>query len=253
MRNKGIIRAFAIAMALVSLYQLLFTWKTWTIEKEAKAYANGDYKKEAHYLDSISNVEVYNFFWLRKYTYKECKEREINLGLDLKGGMNVILEVSVADAVRALSNYNPDPTFQQALSRAAQMQQNSQDDFITLFGRAFREIDANAKLAAIFRTPEMGSEISFDASNDEVLRVLRNKSNGAIDNAFNIIRTRIDRFGVVQPNIQQLETKGRILVELPGVNEPDRVLKLLQGSANSGKISKNFSFANILVAPTIFL
>ncbi|MDR1156454.1 MAG: protein translocase subunit SecDF [Bacteroidales bacterium] len=232
MRNKGIIRTFAILMALVCLYQLLFTWKTWTVEKDAKKYADGDYKKEAQYLDSISNTVVYNFLWLRKYTYKECKEREINLGLDLKGGMNVILEVSVADVVKALANYNSDPIFQQALSRATQMQANSQDDYITLFGRAFREIDPNAQLASIFRTPELGAKISFDASNDEVLRVLRSESNSAIDNAFNIIRTRIDRFGVVQPNIQQLETKGRILVELPGVKEPERVRKLLQGSAN---------------------
>ena len=232
MRNKGIIRTFAIAMALVCLYQLLFTWKTWTVEKEARRYADGDYKKENYYLDSISNMEVYNFLGMRKYTYKECKEREINLGLDLKGGMNVILEVSVADVVKALSNYNPDPTFQQALARAAQMQITSQDDYITTFGRAFREIDPNARLAAIFRTPELGEKIKFDATNDEVLRVLRTESNSSIDNAFNIIRTRIDRFGVVQPNIQQLETKGRILVELPGIKEPERVLKLLQGSAN---------------------
>ncbi|MDR1119510.1 MAG: protein translocase subunit SecDF, partial [Dysgonamonadaceae bacterium] len=232
MRNKGIIRTFAIAMALVCLYQLLFTWKTWTIEKDAKKYAGGDYDQEAQYMDSISNMAVYNFMGLRKYTYKECKEREINLGLDLKGGMNVILEVSVADVVKALANPDPNPIFQQALSRATQMQANSQDDYITLFGRAFREIDPNAQLAAIFRTPELGNKISFEASNDEVLRVLRSESNSAIDNAFNIIRTRIDRFGVVQPNIQQLETKGRILVELPGVKEPERVRKLLQGSAN---------------------
>jgi SecD/SecF fusion protein len=232
MRNKGIIRVFAISMALVCLYQLLFTWKTWTVEKEAAKFSGGDYRKEAIYLDSISNEVIYNFLGLRKYTYKECKEREINLGLDLKGGMNVILEVSVSDVVQALSNFNPDPTFQQALTRAAQMQITSQEDFITVFGRAFREIDPNARLAAIFRTPEMGSKITFDASNEEVLRVLRTESNSAVDNAFNIIRTRIDRFGVVQPNIQQLETKGRILVELPGVKEPERVLKLLQGSAN---------------------
>ena len=232
MRNKGIIRTFAVAMALVCLYQLLFTWKTWTVEREAKRYAGGDYKKENHYLDSISNTVVYNFLGMRKYTYKECMERELNLGLDLKGGMNVILEVSVADVVKALSNYNPDPTFQQALSRAAQLQITSQDDYLTVFGRAFREIDPNARLAAIFRTPELGEKIKFDASNDEVLSVLRTESNSAISNAFNIIRTRIDRFGVVQPNIQQLETKGRILVELPGIKEPERVLKLLQGSAN---------------------
>ena len=232
MRNKGIIRTFAIAMALVCLYQLLFTWKTWNVEKEAKRYSEGDYKKETQYLDSISNTVIYNFLGLRKYTYLECKEREINLGLDLKGGMNVILEVSVSDVVKALSNYNPDPTFQQALTLAGRMQVTSQEDFITLFGRAFEQIDPNARLAAIFRTPELGSKISFDASNADVLRVLRNESNSAVDNAFNIIRTRIDRFGVVQPSIQQLETKGRILVELPGVKEPERVLKLLQGSAN---------------------
>jgi SecD/SecF fusion protein len=226
------IRVFAIAMALVCLYQLLFTWKTWTVEKEARKYADGDYKIEAQYLDSISNELIYNFLGLRKYTYKECKEREINLGLDLKGGMNVILEVSVSDVIRALSNYNPDPTFQQALARAAEIQITSQDDFITSFGRAFREIDPNAQLAGIFRTVDMGNQISLDATNEEVLRVLRLKSNSAIDNAFNIIRTRIDRFGVMQPNIQQLETRGRILVELPGVKEPERVLKLLQGSAH---------------------
>ncbi len=232
MRNKGIIRAFAIAMALVCLYQLLFTWKTWTVEKEAKRYSNGDYTKENVYLDSISNTVVYNFLGLRKYTYKECKEREINLGLDLKGGMNVILEVSVADVLKALSGYSTDPLFQQALVKASQMQQTGQDDFITLFGRAFKELDPNAQLASIFRTPELSGKINVNSSNDDVLRVLRQESNGAIDNAFNIIRTRIDRFGVVQPNIQQLETKGRILVELPGVKEPERVRKLLQGSAN---------------------
>jgi SecD/SecF fusion protein len=233
MRNKGIIRVFAISMAVVCLYQLVFTWKTYTVEKEARAYSGGDYNAETRYLDSLSTTVVYNFLGLRKYTYQECKERELNLGLDLKGGMNVILEISVSDVVKALANYNPDPTFQQALVKAGQMQQASQDDFITLFGRAFREIDPNARLAAIFRTNELGDKVGFDASNEEVLRVLRSESGSAIDNAFNIIRTRIDRFGVVQPNIQQLETQmGRILVELPGVKEPERVRKLLQGSAN---------------------
>ncbi|MDR1673398.1 MAG: protein translocase subunit SecDF [Bacteroidales bacterium] len=232
MQNKGIIRAFAVAMALVCLYQLLFTWRTRRVEKEAKTYAAGDYQKQNYYLDSLSNTPIYNFLWLRSYTYRECKEREINLGLDLKGGMNVILEVSVADVIKALSNYHPDPTFQDALVRAAKMQQNSQDDFISLFGRAFREIDPNAQLAAIFRTPELSDKISFSASNDDVLSVLRRESNSAVENAFNIIRSRIDRFGVVQPNIQKLETSGRILVEMPGVTEPERVRKLLQGSAN---------------------
>ena len=138
MRNRGMIRVFAIAMALVCVYQLLFTLKTWTVEKEARKFADGDYKVETQYLDSVSNEVIYNFLGLRKYTYKECKEREINLGLDLKGGMNVILEVSVSDVVRALSNYNPDPTFQQALARAAEIQITSQDDFITSFGQIGR-------------------------------------------------------------------------------------------------------------------
>ncbi|MDR3095394.1 MAG: protein translocase subunit SecDF [Bacteroidales bacterium] len=240
MRNKGIIRTFAIAMALVCLYQLLFTWKTYTAEKEAEKYATiidgenttVDYDKKNRYLDSISNEPIFNFLGLRKYTYKECKGREINLGLDLKGGMNVILEVSVADVVKALSNYSIDPTFNQALADALKMQQNSTDDFLTLFERAFRAIDPNAQLAAIFRTPELSDKIKFDASNSDVINVLRKESKSAIDNAFNIIRSRIDKFGVVQPNIQQLETAGRILVELPGVHEHERVKKLLQGSAN---------------------
>ncbi|MDR1667434.1 MAG: protein translocase subunit SecDF [Bacteroidales bacterium] len=233
MRNKGIIRVFAIAMALVCLYQLLFTWRTYMVEKEARTFSAGDYDRERAYLDSLSNTIVFNFIGLRKYTYKECKEREINLGLDLKGGMNVILEVSVADVVKALSNYNTvDTTFNKALALATKMQQNSQDDFLTLFERAFSSIDPNARLASVFRTPELSDKINFNSSNSDVVGVLRKEANSAIDNAFNIIRSRIDKFGVVQPNIQRLETQGRILVELPGVKEPKRVEKLLEGSAN---------------------
>lgn len=224
---------FAVLMALVCLYQLLFTWRTYIVEKEARALSAGDYDKEREYLDSLSNTVIFNFIGLRKYTYRECKEREINLGLDLKGGMNVILEVSVADVVRALSNYNNvDTTFNKALALATQMQQNSQDDFLTLFGRAFNSLDPNARLASVFRTPELSDKINFNSSNSDVIGVLRKEANGAIDNAFNIIRSRIDKFGVVQPNIQRLETQGRILVELPGVKDPKRVEKLLEGSAN---------------------
>ena len=145
--------------------------------------------------------------------------------------MNVTLEVSVDDLIRALSNYNNDSTFNAALRQARLMQRGSQEDFVTLFGQAFEEIDPNARLASIFLTLELREKININTTNQEVLDVIRDETNAAIDNAFNIIRTRIDRFGVAQPNIQQLQTKGRILVELPGVKDQNRVRNLLQGTA----------------------
>jgi len=233
MRNKGAIWFLAIALALVSLYQLSFSWKTSQVRKDAREYAKGDEELMNHYLDSISGEEVYNFlFGIKKYTYRECQARELNLGLDLKGGMNVILEVSVEDVIRSLANYSQDTTFNNALSRANQLQKTGQEDFVTLFGRAFEEIDPNARLAAIFNTVELRDKISFNSTNDEVLDVIREEANDAISNSFNIISTRIDQFGVTQPNIQRLETHDRILVELPGVKDKDRVRKLLQGTAN---------------------
>nr|WP_321450574.1 protein translocase subunit SecDF [uncultured Carboxylicivirga sp.] len=232
MQNKGAIRLFAILLALVSLYQLFFTYKTRSVEVEAKAYAGGDPKLEFAYLDSVKNEPVYSFMWFRDYTYQECKEREINFGLDLKGGMNLILEVKVSDVVLALSNYNSDETFHKALKKAEEMEKTSTDDFITLFGRAYEEIDANAQLATIFNTIELKEKVSYNSTNAEVLKVIRTEAQSAIDNAFNILRTRIDRFGVTQPNVQKLEKAGRVLVELPGVTEPQRVRKLLQGTAS---------------------
>lgn len=231
MQNKGLILTFAILLSLVCLYQLSFTFKTRQIEKNAREYARGDALKEFNYLDSISGEEVYNFFGLKKFTFKEVKELEINLGLDLRGGMNVTLEVAVDELIRALSNYNNDPVFDEAIKRAKEMQRGSQDDFVTLFGQAFQEIDPNARLASIFLTLELRDKININTTNAEVLNVIRRETNAAIDNAFNIIRTRIDRFGVAQPNIQQLQTKGRILVELPGVKDQNRVRNLLQGTA----------------------
>ncbi|MBN1113171.1 MAG: protein translocase subunit SecDF [Bacteroidales bacterium] len=232
MQNKGAIRLFIIALALVSIYQLSFTWKARQVRDEAVEYANGDVKKELYYLDSVSTEPVYNFLWMRNFNYKECQAREINLGLDLKGGMNVTLEVSVVEIIRAMSSYSTDETFVKALNRAKELQKDSQDDFVTLFGKAFNEIDANAKLAAIFNTVDLKDKISFNSTNEEVLKVIRQESEAAIDNSFNILRSRIDRFGVAQPNIQRLETSGRILVELPGVKDQERVRKLLQGTAN---------------------
>lgn len=233
MQNKGAIRLVAIMFALVSAYQLFFTVKTAQVEKDAREYAQGDKLKEVMYLDSIATKPVYNFFWIKEFTYRDCKEREINLGLDLKGGMNVILEVSVVDVVRSLSNYSTDATFNQAIALARQRQvTDGQANFVSLFGQAFQELDPNAQLAAIFNTIELKDKVNFSSTNEEVLDVIRQEAESAISNSFNILRNRIDKFGVTQPNIQRLGNSGRILVELPGVKDPERVRKLLQGTAN---------------------
>lgn len=233
MQNKGAIRLVAIALALVSLYQLSFTFVTNSVRKDAVEYAGDNLEKESAYLDSMGSEVVYNFLWIRKYTFRECQERELNLGLDLKGGMNVTLEVSVVELIETLANHSQDSTFQKALRLAKQRQQQSQDDYVTLFGQAFNELDPNARLASVFNTIELKEKINFNSTNEEVLAVIRKETQGAIDNSFNILRTRIDRFGVTQPNIQELEGRsGRILVELPGVKDPERVRKLLQGTAN---------------------
>ncbi len=229
MQNKGAIRLFAILLALVSLYQLSFTYKAKSVEKEAALSPQG----AKAYLDSVKNIPVYDFlFGLREYTYQECKEREINFGLDLKGGMNLILEVRVSDVIRALSNYNTDPTFTEALKLAEEREKTSNSDFVTLFGEAFTEIDPQAQLSTIFNTVELKGEVNYNSTNDEVLNVIRLQTQSAIDNAFNILRTRIDKFGVTQPNIQKLEKAGRVLIELPGITDPQRVRKLLQGTAS---------------------
>ncbi|MCE4565991.1 protein translocase subunit SecDF [Maribellus sp. CM-23] len=232
MQNKGAILTFAILLAAVSLYQLSFSWKSQQIKKDAEEYAQGNPDVEYRYLDSMAGEVVYNFFGLKKFTYKDVRELEMNLGLDLKGGMNVTLQVEVRDIIRAMSNYSTDETFNKALARADELQTNSQDDYVTLFGKAFDEVDPNAKLASIFNTLELRDRVTFNSSNADVLDVIRKETDAAIDNAFNIIRTRIDRFGVAQPNIQQLQTRGRILVELPGVKDQNRVRTLLQGTAN---------------------
>ena len=231
MQNKAAIIVLAIALGLVSIYQLSFTGATYKVRKDARVYAKGNLVKEIQYLDSISTLPKDQWSFLGN-TFKECQKKELNLGLDLKGGMNVILEVSVEDILRALSNYNPDKTFNAALARAKELQKQSQADYLTLFGRAFQEIDPNAKLASVFGTVDLREKINFNSTNEEVLKVLDDEVSGAITNAFNILRTRIDRFGVTQPNITQLSTKGRILIELPGQNNPKRVRELLQGTAN---------------------
>ena len=214
-------------MALVCIFYLSFSFVTGSYNKKAKAYAAGDPAKEYYYLDSVGAEKV----WLG-YTLKECREKEINLGLDLKGGMNITMEVSVADILRALSGYNTTENFNKALAMASERQKTTQTDYLTLFVQAYNEIDPNAKLSAVFSTFELKDKISSTSTNAEVESVLRSEVEDAVDNSFNVLRTRIDRFGVVQPNIQKLDQQGRILIELPGIKEPERVKKLLQGSAN---------------------
>ena len=227
MQNKGFVRVFAIALALVCLFYLSFSFVTSHYNKKAQEYAQGDSNKQFKYLDSIAGEQV----WLG-YTLKECREKEINLGLDLKGGMNVILEVSVSDILKVLSGYNTSEIFTEALKNTQLRQTKSGSNFLKIFQEEFEKIDPNARLSAIFSTVELKDKIQLSSTNDEVIKVLQEEVDGAISNSFNVLRSRIDRFGVVQPNIQKLEVEGRILVELPGIKEPERVRKLLQGSAN---------------------
>ena len=227
MQNKGFVKVFAVLLTLVCMFYLSFSFVTRHYNSKATEYAGGDPVKESSYLDSLSTQKV----WLG-YTLKECREMEISLGLDLKGGMNVVLELNVADVIRSLSNNNQDENFNKALDLAYENQAASQKDFIDLFAEEYKKLDNGARLSAIFSTFELKDKITPQSSDAQVIAVLKEELKSAIDNSFNVLRTRIDRFGVVSPNIQRLETAGRILVELPGVKEPERVRKLLQGSAN---------------------
>ncbi|WP_195374154.1 MULTISPECIES: protein translocase subunit SecDF [Parabacteroides] len=227
MQNKGFVKVFAVLLTLVCLFYLSFSFVTRYYNNKAAEYAGGDPSKESLYLDSLSTQKV----WLG-YTLKQCREMEISLGLDLKGGMNVVLELNVADVIRSLSNNNQDENFNKALTSAYARQATSQRDFIDLFAEEYKNLDSGARLSAIFSTFELKDKITPQSTDAQVVSVLKEELKSAIDNSFNVLRTRIDRFGVVSPNIQRLETAGRILVELPGVKEPERVRKLLQGSAN---------------------
>lgn len=227
MQNKGFVKVFAVLLTLVCLFYLSFSFVTRYYNNKAAEYAGGDPSKESLYLDSLSTQKV----WLG-YTLKQCREMEISLGLDLKGGMNVVLELNVADVIRSLSNNNQDENFNKALDLAYARQATSQKDFIDLFAEEYKNLDNGARLSAVFSTFELKDKITPQSTDAQVVAVLKDELKSAIDNSFNVLRTRIDRFGVVSPNIQRLETAGRILVELPGVKEPERVRKLLQGSAN---------------------
>ena len=227
MQNKGFVTVFAVLLTLVCLFYLSFTFVTNGYYKQAKEYAAEGYGSESHYLDSLATQKV----WLG-YTLKKSRTMELNLGLDLKGGMSVIMEINVADILKALANHNPDTNFNQALSNATARQATSTQDYISLFIEEYRKLDRNARLSAIFSTFELKDKIQPQSTDAQVEAILRAELKSAIDNSFNVLRTRIDRFGVVAPNIQKLQTDGRISIELPGITEPERVRTLLQGSAN---------------------
>jgi SecD/SecF fusion protein len=227
MQNKGLVRILAACLVLVCAFYLSFSFVTSHYDKKAKEYAGGDATKEYFYYDSIATKKV----WCG-YTLKECREKEINLGLDLKGGMNVTMEVSVPDILDALSEHNTSPIYKEAMARAREKQKNSGTDFVTLFCESYTEVGDSAQLAAVFSNLTLKDKVTSTSTNAEVEKVLRSEVDAAIQNSFNVLRTRIDRFGVVQPNIQKLAQPGRILIELPGIKEPERVRKLLQGSAN---------------------
>lgn len=231
MQNKGALKFLAIMLAVACAFQLSFSFITWNVENTATKKYGSDPVQEQIYLDSMRSQVVYNL-GLVKYTYGECQDKEINLGLDLRGGMNITLEIALEDVLRALSNHSTDPDFNRAMAQAKAAQANSTSDFITLFANSYREIAPTGRLAAIFGTYELRDKITPESSNDQVISVLRSESEIAVENSFKVLGNRIDRFGVVQPNIQPLGNTGRILVELPGVKDPERVRKLLQGTAN---------------------
>ena len=226
MQNKGIVKFIAIVLILVCCFYLSFSFVT--RHDESKAAAMGE-EAGQEYLDSIMNEKVYCGI----YSFKQCREMEIGLGLDLKGGMNVILEVSVPDVVDVLADHKTDAAYRKSMEQAKKEEETSQDDFISLFIKYWKQNSNGRPLAAIFATQQMKGKVSTSSSDSEVESALRAEVQSAVDNSFNVVRNRIDKFGVVQPNIQKLEGQsGRIMVEMPGIKEPERVRKLLQGSAN---------------------
>ena len=226
MQNKGIVKFVAIVLILVCCFYLSFSFVT--KHYESKAAAMGE-EAGQEYLDSIMNEKVY----CGVYSFKQCREMEIGLGLDLKGGMNVILEVSVPDVIDVLADHKTDADYRKSMQEAKKEEETSQDDFISLFVKYWKQNSNGRPLAAVFATQQMKGKVSTSSSDSEVESALRAEVQSAVDNSFNVVRNRIDKFGVVQPNIQKLEGQsGRIMVEMPGIKEPERVRKLLQGSAN---------------------
>ncbi len=280
MQSKGAIRFVAICLILACLWQLSFTLVTSICTKRANAAAEkavAEVQKsaafaevpdvdKAYYLDSIRKIEALRYtdsISTEKiyfgYTFKNVQNKEINLGLDLKGGMNVMLQVQLEDLVKALAGNNASPEFQKAVSLAKERSVNSQLDFISLFAEAWKEVGGGQRLSQIFGTYEMRDRIKPESTDDQVISIIREESESAVANSFNVLRNRIDRFGVTQPSIQRLGNTGRILVELPGVKEPERVRKLLQGTASlefwttyaSQEIAPYLEEANAVLAQTL--
>ena len=229
MQNKGLIKFFAILFALVSIYQLSFTVVSNKIKSEAKAFAKGDSKKEFVYLDSVGKQKVF----LNYFTFNEVKDKQINKGLDLEGGMNVILEISVKDILKGLANNSKDPIFNKALADATKNRQGNQDYLDVFFKEFETAAEGKTKLASpdIFANKNLGEELNFKMTDAQAQKVIKKKVDESIVSAFEVLRKRIDKFGVTQPNIQRMGESGRILVELPGVKDVDRVQKLLQSTA----------------------
>ena len=233
MQNKGLIKTFAILFGLICVYYLSFTWVNQRIENDAKEFANGDVVQQEKYLDSVANVPVANYLYTN-YTHSEIQDKAINLGLDLKGGINATLEVSVRDILTGLSDNSNNPIFNKALSDATDAQTGSDDTYLELFFAAFEvESKGETKLSdpSIFGNKSLKDKINFKMSNEEVKEILKDEVKGSIGTAFEVLRNRIDRFGVTSPNIQRIGESGRVLIELPGARDIDRVKKLLTGTA----------------------
>jgi SecD/SecF fusion protein len=228
MQNKGLLTTFTILFAMGCLYALSLTWVASSVESDAKEYSNGNSDVEFAYLDSMASEEVYPVI---NYTYGELRAKMLNLGLDLKGGMNVTLEVQVEEVVKALSSFNKDVAFNTAIADAKKAQQSADKGFVELFGEIYQESNPNGKLSGVFYTLDNKDKLSPNATNEEVLEFVQAEADDAIERSFNVIRTRIGLFGSAQPNIQRLTGSDRILVELPGVKNKERVRQLLQGTA----------------------
>ncbi|PID68937.1 MAG: protein translocase subunit SecDF [Flavobacteriales bacterium] len=261
MQNKGLIKTFAILFGLICIYYLSFTWVNNRIEDDAKAFANGNIDKEQAYLDSVSNVPVANYLY-HNYTYSEIQDHALNLGLDLKGGINATLEVSVRDILIGLSDYSKNPVFNKALADATTAMKSSDKPYIELFFEAFEnESQGKVKLSdpTIFGNKSLKDKINFKLTDEEVKPILRKEVKGSISTAFEVLRNRIDRFGVTSPNIQRIGETGRVLIELPGARDIDRVKKLLQSTAelqfwethDNGEMANFFIQANNKLADVL--
>ncbi|MDR2556936.1 MAG: protein translocase subunit SecDF, partial [Bacteroidales bacterium] len=270
MQNKGVIKFFAILFALICVYQLSFTFFANRIDRRAEEYANAPVARQIaeelgqgnelktnyyydsivtvrhrYFIDSLGNEVVYNI-GIRKYTYKECKAKELNLGLDLRGGMNVLMEVSTADVVRALSDYSNDPFFNSVMAEASERHKvEANSNFVDIFATVWNEKDRNASMASVFSYAM--KDINPHSTNADVIKAIKSETNSAFDRTYQILRQRIDKFGVTQPNVQKLGQTERILVELPGVKDPERVRKLLQGTAQL-EFWETYEFLDIIPA-----